>query len=112
MRISKLKLSIVIVAAAVLTASAKVVTFHALATPQLRAQQDENRTATVRERSTTEKEKSKPSRNLVVRVVDDKGEPVADAEVYFLVNYDVAVKGRTDAEGRWSGRIPADAKYL
>ncbi|HTU91788.1 MAG TPA: sigma-70 family RNA polymerase sigma factor [Gemmataceae bacterium] len=110
MWMSKLKLSIVVVAAALLTTGAGVAAFRALAAPQPAAQQDENRTTTVSERSAAEKEQPKPIRKLAVHVVDDKGKPVADAEVYFLVDYEVSTEGRTDAEGRWSGRVPADAK--
>ncbi|MGH7222680.1 MAG: sigma-70 family RNA polymerase sigma factor, partial [Gemmataceae bacterium] len=111
MLVGKIKLGIFIVmAAGLLTTGAGVPVFRALATPQPSAEQNENRAATVRERSKTDKEKPKPSRKLVVRVVDGKRKPVAGAEVYFLADYRVSVEGRTDAEGRWRGRVPADAK--
>lgn len=54
-----------------------------------------------------------PSRQLIVRVVDGNGKPVADAEVCFLTDYlrSKFTTGRTDAEGRWSGPVPADLKH-
>jgi RNA polymerase sigma factor (sigma-70 family) len=111
MLLGKLKLGVVIVAAALLTTGVGVAAFRALAIPQPATPQEESRAATVRERSSSEKEKPKPTRNLTVRVVDSKGKPVADAEVYFLADYeDVSAEGKTDAEGRWSGRVRADAK--
>src|SRR5262249_8589120 len=48
---------------------------------------------------------------LVVRVANSNGEPVADAE-FFLLDGHVRVNttGRTDADGQWSGGVPADLK--
>ena len=36
--------------------------------------------------------------------------PVAGAEVYFLANMFRLVNGQTDSKGRWSVRVPVDAK--
>ncbi len=53
----------------------------------------------------------KPTRELAVRVRDRDGMPVADAEVEALVFVWRLIGGRTDAEGRWVGRVPADGKF-
>lgn len=111
MLMSKFKLGFVVLAAALLTTGAGIAAYQALAAPQPAVQQDENGAAAVRERSKPENEKPNSSRKLDVRVVDSKGNPVADAEVCFLGdNLEVAAEGRTDAEGHWSGRVPAEAK--
>jgi RNA polymerase sigma factor (sigma-70 family) len=47
---------------------------------------------------------------LVVRVTDGAGKPVSGAPVYFLGNMRRLAGGRTGAEGRWSGSVPADAR--
>ncbi|HEY7424986.1 MAG TPA: RNA polymerase sigma factor, partial [Gemmataceae bacterium] len=111
MLLGKLKLALfVVVAVGLLATGAGFTVFPALATSQPSAQQDKNPAAPAGERSRDEKEKPKPSRKLVVRVADSRGKPVADAEIYFLADYRVSAEGRTDAEGRWNGQVPADAK--
>ncbi len=45
---------------------------------------------------------------LAVQVQGSDDKPVAGAEVYFLWNWSVLGQGRTDADGRWTGRVPAD----
>lgn len=52
----------------------------------------------------------KPARALDVVVVGRDGGPVADAEVEFLGDMIRLAGGRTDAEGHWAGRVPADVK--
>jgi len=52
----------------------------------------------------------KPARTLDVRVIDGGGHAVAGAEVHFLANLQQIVAGRTDAGGRWTEKVPADAK--
>jgi RNA polymerase sigma factor (sigma-70 family) len=110
MFISKLMLGIfVVVAAGLLMTGAGFTAFQALATPQPQEEQEVG-AATVRERSNPEKAKPKPSHRLAVRVADSKGKPVADAEVFFLADFRVSAEGRTDADGRWRGDVPADVK--
>jgi protocatechuate 3,4-dioxygenase beta subunit len=48
-----------------------------------------------------------PPRQLAVRVLDEDGQPVADAEVEILGVLRRLCDGRTDAQGRWVGRVPA-----
>ena len=52
----------------------------------------------------------KPARTLDIRVVDGDSHPVVGADVYFLANLQQIVAGRTDAQGRWTEKVPADAK--
>ena len=52
----------------------------------------------------------RPARDLTVRVTDGKGNPLAKTEVVFLANVYPIRDGRTDAQGRWTVRIPADVK--
>ncbi|AMV40115.1 thioredoxin family protein [Planctomyces sp. SH-PL62] len=50
----------------------------------------------------------RPARPLEVRVVDSAGASVEDADVYFMVGFNRLAAGSTDADGRWTGRVPAD----
>jgi protocatechuate 3,4-dioxygenase beta subunit len=50
----------------------------------------------------------KPSRQIEVRVCDGEGRPVEGAEIRVLSNLQPILAGRTDADGRWAGRVPAE----
>jgi hypothetical protein len=52
----------------------------------------------------------KPARAVAVRVNDRGGKPVADASVAFLAEKNPVDEGRTDADGRWTARVPADER--
>ena len=41
--------------------------------------------------------------------MDRDGKPVERAEVGFLASRQLLYEGRTDAEGRWGEKVPADA---
>lgn len=112
MLLGKLRIGILlVVAAGLLTTGVGVPVFHALATSEPPAQRDKaGKDAKGESGARAEKENPKPSREVIVHVVDSKGKPVAEAEVYFLAGYKVSAEGRTDAEGHWSARVPADAK--
>jgi RNA polymerase sigma factor (sigma-70 family) len=51
----------------------------------------------------------KPAREVVVRVLDRQGKPVTDAVVGFVTARSAIADGRTDADGRWKVRVPADS---
>ena len=51
----------------------------------------------------------KTPQEVNVNVTDASGGPVVGAQVYVLGNSWPVTKGRTDAQGRWTGRVPADA---
>jgi thiol-disulfide isomerase/thioredoxin len=50
----------------------------------------------------------KPSREVVVEVRDRGGKPVSGADISFVGGYRRLAGDRTDAAGRWVGRVPAD----
>ena len=52
----------------------------------------------------------KPAREVAVRVVDRDGKPVPDAAIAFLAERNPVADGRTDGNGRWKVRVPADSK--
>jgi RNA polymerase sigma factor (sigma-70 family) len=52
----------------------------------------------------------RPGRELSVDVTDAAGKPVVDARVCFLAEMRPIAIGRTDADGKWVERMPADAK--
>jgi RNA polymerase sigma factor (sigma-70 family) len=52
----------------------------------------------------------KPARETGVMVTDGDRNPVAGAEVCFLGDMARLIGGRTDAAGRWTGRVPADVR--
>lgn len=113
MLLGKLRIGILLVVAlGLLATGAGVPIFHALAISQPPAQQNNGgKDAKAENAAKADKEKPKPSREVVVRVVNGKGKPVAEAEVYSLAeDLKVSAEGRTDAEGRWSVRVSTDVK--
>lgn len=109
MMMSKLRLGVIVVAAAMCATGAGAAAFWALATPQPPARDAERPDAGSHAERGNQKT---PTRNLTVRVVDGKGKPVADAEVYFLADgMEVSAEGHTDVDGRWRGRVPVDPQY-
>ena len=52
----------------------------------------------------------KPAREVAVSVQDGQGQRVAEAPVQFLADMRVIAQGKTDAEGRFTCRAPADLK--
>ena len=52
----------------------------------------------------------KPARVVTVRVLDRDGKPVPDAATAFLSAGNPVADGRTDADGRWTVRVPVVEK--
>jgi hypothetical protein len=52
----------------------------------------------------------KPALEFVVLVRDSDGMPIAGADVEFLADMRRLAAGQTDAAGRWTCRVPADAR--
>lgn len=48
---------------------------------------------------------------VTIEVTDDSGAAVRDADVYVLIDMRQFTSGRTDAAGRWSGRVPRASRH-
>jgi RNA polymerase sigma factor (sigma-70 family) len=51
----------------------------------------------------------KVPREVKLNVTDSGNKSVDGADVYVMGDHWIVAKGRTDAQGRWTGRVPADA---